>query len=66
MLIKQTPAVNFINIYRERFSYKIVRNFAERSAVVRNFGAKNVLLYKKRARKMLMKLSPDVKQQDHE
>jgi len=35
-----------------------VQNFAERSAFVRNFGAKNALSYEKRASKMLMKLTP--------
>jgi len=35
-----------------------VQNFAEQRTFVQNFGAKNALSYKKRACKMLMKLTP--------
>jgi hypothetical protein len=56
----ESPAVNFINGLRERFSYKIfgAKISNPKASFVRNFGAKNELLYKKRARKMLMKLTP--------
>jgi len=57
MLVKLSPLVNFINILHASFSYKILAQ----SDFICNFGGKNTLSYKKRVRKMLMKLSPRVK-----
>jgi len=51
--------VNFINILREQFSYEILapKISTQNTAFVQNFGDKNVLSYKKRACKKLMKLT---------
>jgi len=50
MLVELTPVVNFINVKCANFTYK--------SFFSSYILALNKLLYKKRARKMLMKLTP--------
>ncbi len=50
--MKLTTVVNFINLIRANFTYESLFS----SYVL----ALNELLYEKRARKMLMKLTPDV------
>jgi len=59
-LVKLSPAgVNFINILRMQFSYKISapKISTQNMAYIQNLGDKNSLLYKKRARKKLMELT---------
>jgi len=57
--MKLTAGVDFINILHTQFSYKILapKISTQNTAFVQNFGDKNALLYEKRARKKLMKLT---------
>ncbi len=57
MLMKLTAAANFINILWAHFLYEILTPDITKLNVIRE-KLKNLLLYKKCARKMLMKFTP--------
>ncbi len=61
-ILEENTGVNFINIFHALFCrYFSAKNYkAVWSTFVQNFGAKNALLYKKCARKKLMKLTTGV------